>query len=77
MGRDVKVALPNSVRITTSGTVTALEFLGTLDAARYVDGAPLANQALVLDFTAADGAFSSTGAGIGSGSPTRRASALR
>lgn len=60
MGRDLAGALPNSVRITTSGTVTALEFLGTVDAARYVDAGPLANAALTLDFTAADGAFSTT-----------------
>jgi MSHA biogenesis protein MshO len=60
MGRDLKSALPNSVRITTSGSVTAVEFLGTLDGARYLDGGPLANPALVLDFTAADAAFSTT-----------------
>jgi MSHA biogenesis protein MshO len=58
MGRDIKSALPNSVRVTTSGTVTAVEFLATLDGARYVDGAPLANPALTLDFTSADTAFS-------------------
>jgi len=60
MGRDLKSALPNSVRISTSGSVTALEFLATTDAARYVDGGPLSNAALTLDFTAADGAFATT-----------------
>jgi len=60
MGRDVKSALPNSVRSTTSGTVTALEFLGTLDGARYLDGGPLSNPALALDFTTAATAFSTT-----------------
>jgi MSHA biogenesis protein MshO len=58
MGRDIKSALPNSVRVTTSGTVTAVEFLATLDGARYVDGGPLSNPALALDFTTAATAFS-------------------
>ena len=60
MGRDLRSALPNSVRITTQGTVSALEFLGTLDGARYLDGGAVANPALVLDFTTADAAFSTT-----------------
>jgi MSHA biogenesis protein MshO len=60
MGRDIRGSLPNSVRITTSGTVTALELLATVDAARYADGGPLTNPALVLDFTAADTAFATT-----------------
>jgi len=58
MGRDLKGALPNSVRTTTAGTITAIEFLGTLDGARYVDGGPLGNPALALDFTTPDSAFS-------------------
>ena len=60
MARDLRSALPNSVRVTTSGTVTALELLATIDGARYQDGGPVTNAALVLDFTAADGAFSTT-----------------
>jgi MSHA biogenesis protein MshO len=60
MGRDLRSALPNSVRITSSGTVTALELLATIDGARYRDGGPLSNPALDLDFTTADGAFSTT-----------------
>lgn len=60
MGRDLRAALPNSVRIANSGSVTALELLATIDGARYRDGGPLANPALDLDFTAADGAFSTT-----------------
>ena len=58
MGRDLRAALPNSVRTTGAGSVTAVEFMSTLDAARYVDGAPLANPSLALDFTTADAAFS-------------------
>ncbi len=60
MARDLRSALPNSVRVATSGTVTALELLATADGARYQDSGPLANPALVLDFTAPDGAFATT-----------------
>ena len=60
MARDIRAALPNSVRTAASGSVTALELLATADGARYQDNGPLANPALTLDFTAADGAFSTT-----------------
>ncbi len=60
MARDLRSALPNSVRVTSSGSVTALELLATVDGARYQDGGPLANPALALDFTQADGAFATT-----------------
>ena len=60
MGRDLRSALPNSVRVTNGGSVTALELLTTIDGARYQDGGPLTNPALELDFTAADSAFSTT-----------------
>jgi MSHA biogenesis protein MshO len=60
MGRDLRGSLPNSVRVTSSGTVTALELLATADGARYRDSGPLSNPALELDFTAADGAFATT-----------------
>jgi MSHA biogenesis protein MshO len=60
VARDLRSALPNSVRVTSSGTVTALELLATADGARYQDGGPLSNPALVLDFTTADGAFATT-----------------
>jgi MSHA biogenesis protein MshO len=59
MGRDLRGALPNSVRVTSSGTVTALEFWATIDGARYRDGG-LPGDPLSLDFTTADAAFSST-----------------
>ena len=58
MARDLRSALPNSVRATPSGT--ALELLATADGARYQDGGPVSNPALVLDFTTADGAFATT-----------------
>ena len=60
MARDLRAALPNSVRVATSGSVVALELLATVDGARYQDGGPLANPALELDFTQADGAFATT-----------------
>jgi MSHA biogenesis protein MshO len=55
IGRDLRAALPNSVRVSVSGT--ALELLATADGARYQDsGLP----ALALDLTALDGAFATT-----------------
>jgi MSHA biogenesis protein MshO len=60
VARDVRSALPNSVRLAASGSVSALELLATTDGARYADDGPLGNPALVLDFTAPDGAFATT-----------------
>jgi MSHA biogenesis protein MshO len=60
IGRDLRAALPNSVRVSTSGSVWALELLATADGARYQDSGPLSNPALALDLTAADGAFATT-----------------
>jgi MSHA biogenesis protein MshO len=60
MARDIRSALPNSVRVASSGTVTALELLATADGARYQDNGPVSNPALALDFTTADGAFATT-----------------
>jgi MSHA biogenesis protein MshO len=56
VGRDVRRALPNSVRITTSGGVTALELLSTADGGRYRSQPP-GTAAQILDFAAADGSF--------------------
>lgn len=60
MARDLRSALPNSVRTATGGSVVAIELLATLDGARYQDNGPLGNAALSLDFTAADAGFSTT-----------------
>ena len=57
IGRDLRAALPNSVRVNSSGSVTALELLATVDGARYQDSGP---PALALDLAAADGAFATT-----------------
>jgi MSHA biogenesis protein MshO len=58
IGRDLRAALPNSVRVNPSGNV--LELLATVDGARYQDSGPLSNPALALDLTAPDGAFATT-----------------
>ena len=58
IGRDVRAALPNSVRVNASGN--ALELLATADGARYQDSGPLSNPALALDLTTADAAFATT-----------------
>jgi len=60
LSRDLRSALPNSVRITASGNVTALELLATADGARYRDNGPLTDPTQWLDFTQADGAFATT-----------------
>jgi MSHA biogenesis protein MshO len=60
MARDLRAALPNSVRIAQSGAVTALELLSTADGARYRDGGPLTDPSRELDLTSADGAFATT-----------------
>lgn len=60
MSRDLRSALPNSVRVATSGSVTALELLGTADGARYQDNGPLANPSLALNFNAPASAFATT-----------------
>jgi MSHA biogenesis protein MshO len=60
IGRDVRRALPNSVRTTASGAVTALELLSTVDGARYRAQPPgTADQ--ILDFAASDGAWNVLG----------------
>jgi len=61
IARDVRRALPNSVRLNVSGSVTALELLNTVDGARYRDRPPPGNPAKRLRFTAADDAFNSIG----------------
>lgn len=54
--RDVRRALPNSVRVTGATGVTALEVLGTVDGARY-RAQPPGGAVEVLDFSATDGSF--------------------
>lgn len=74
IGRDVRLALPNSVRVTTSGGVTYLEFLLVRTGGRYRSeagtgtdcGGTTADDA--LSFSAADTCFTSIGAVLNSAS---------
>lgn len=61
LAREVRRALPNSVRITTSGSVSALELIESLDAVRYRSSGALGDPAAELDFSAADDAFGTLG----------------
>jgi MSHA biogenesis protein MshO len=58
IGRDLRQALPNSVRVSGS---TALEFLHVRSAGRYCEQGPPCNP---LDFTAADTSFEVLGPGV-------------
>ena len=61
VARDVRRALPNSVRLNSSGSVTALELLNTVDGSRYRDRPPPGNPSKRLRFTAPDDAFNGIG----------------
>lgn len=60
MARDIRLALPNSVRVTTVGSVVYLEFLGTHSGGRY----RAQGGGDILDFTAADNSFDVLGPAI-------------
>jgi MSHA biogenesis protein MshO len=60
IGRDIRRSLPNSVRITSSAGVTALEVLGTVDGARY-RAQPPGGSAEILDFAGPDNSFNTLG----------------
>ncbi len=61
MGRDIRRAVPNSIRVTTNGTVTALEIINTVEGVRYRAGPPPGNTNAWLTFATDDGAFNSIG----------------
>ena len=61
IGRDVRRSLPNSVRITTNGSITALELLNVVEGVRYRAGPPPGNANARLIVNTADGAFNSIG----------------
>lgn len=69
VARDVRRALPNSVRVTTSGSVVALEMLNTVDGVRYREQPPPDDPDKQLDFAAADSAFNSVGVFTGISKP--------
>jgi MSHA biogenesis protein MshO len=60
IGRDVRSALPNSIRTTTVGSVTALELLSTVDGARY-RAQPPGTAPQILDFTTEDNSLNVLG----------------
>jgi len=61
MTRDIRRALPNSVRITSNGSITALEMLNAVEGVRYRAGPPPGAANARLIFNAADAAFNSIG----------------
>ncbi|MCF6283340.1 MAG: type II secretion system GspH family protein [Candidatus Polarisedimenticolaceae bacterium] len=63
MQRDIRAALPNSVRVDGAGTVTVIEMVTVLGGLPYREGAPAGgeNAAFQLDFSTADSSFSSFG----------------
>ncbi|MDX1516206.1 MAG: type II secretion system protein [Woeseiaceae bacterium] len=61
IARDIRRALPNSVRVTTNGSIVALEMLNTVDGVRYRERPPPGNPDKRLRFNAPDDAFNSIG----------------
>lgn len=61
VARDIRRALPNSVRTTATGATVAIEMLGTVDGVRYRNRPPPGNPDKRLTFAAADSAFNSIG----------------
>ena len=60
--RDLRTALPNSIRITTAAGVTYLEFLQTSAGGRYRAEPDSGGAGDILDFTAPDASFDVIGA---------------
>lgn len=61
VARDVRRALPNSLRVTASGGRVALEMLNSVDGVRYREGPPPGDPDKRLAFNQADAAFNSMG----------------
>ena len=63
IARDVRRALPNSIRVTTTGSSFALEMVNTVAGARYRDeiGGDYNTPADLLDFSSADNSFNLLG----------------
>jgi MSHA biogenesis protein MshO len=60
ISRDIRRALPNSVRVANVGSISAVELLSTADGARYRGNAPGTTDQ-ILDFSGADSAFNVIG----------------
>ena len=69
IARDIHRALPNSIRITSSGSVVALEMINTVDGVRYREQPPPDDGTKQLNFSAADDAFNSVGVFTGVSKP--------
>ena len=61
MGRDIRRALPNSVRVRDIGSIKALELLNAVEGIRYRAGPPPGDVDAWLTFSAADNAFNTIG----------------
>jgi MSHA biogenesis protein MshO len=57
VGRDVRAALPNSVRAVRNGSVVALEMLAAVDAVRYRNSGATSDPTQELDFSGPDTSF--------------------
>jgi MSHA biogenesis protein MshO len=57
LARDVRSALPNSIRVKSSGSVSYLEFMGTVGGGRYRARSASSGVSDALDFTATDTGF--------------------
>jgi MSHA biogenesis protein MshO len=57
ISRDLRLALPNSVRVTTSGSSTFLEFIPTIGGGRYRDSTDSLGAGNILDFSVPDTSF--------------------
>lgn len=69
IARDIHRALPNSIRVTSSGSVLALEMINTVDGVRYREQPPPDDGTKQLNFSAADDAFNSVGVFTGVSKP--------
>ncbi len=61
LGRDIRRALPNSLRVSSSGSVIALEMIASLGAARYRISGALGSPATELDLSRPDDEFATLG----------------
>lgn len=57
VGRDVRAALPNSIRVIRTGNVVALEMLAAVDGVRYRSTGATTAASEELDFASPDGSF--------------------
>jgi MSHA biogenesis protein MshO len=64
MGRDIHLALPNSLRVNSSGNARYLDFLSTTGGGRYRAVVDAADPGAELDFSAADTSFKVLGSTV-------------